>query len=139
MVSFYKVFFDKEHSKLPPGKYLWQRLFKTPQALIFFWPPPPFQNLGLELVPPTERGGWYCVLQLGQQDVNLSINPFLDNMISILDEHVPLKSVNKYKLKFKSKPWITPAIQISVSVKNKLLKRFINWKDPQTKVFHKQY
>ena len=47
------------------------------------------------------------VLQLNQQDVNLSINSFLDKMNPILDEHAPLKHVNKYKLKFKSKPWIT--------------------------------
>ena len=44
----------------PQGKYLWQGLVKTPQALIFFLipptpPPPPFQNLGLKAVPPAER------------------------------------------------------------------------------------
>ena len=62
------------------------------------------------------------------------------NMNSIFDEHVPLKRVNKYKLKFKSKPWITPAIQKSISVKNNLLKRFINSKDPQVKdIFHEQF
>ena len=49
---------------------------------------------------------WSNVLQLDQQDMmNLSINSFLDNMMnSILHEHAPLKRVNKYKLKFKSKP-----------------------------------
>ena len=57
------------------------------------------------------------VLQLDQQDVNLSIESFLDNMNSILDEHAPLTRINKYKLKFKSKPWITPAIQKSIIVK----------------------
>ena len=83
---------------------------------------------------------WSDVLQLDQQDVNLSINSFLDKMNSILDEHAQLKRVNKYKLKFKSKPWITPAIQISISVKNKVLKRFIDLKDPQAKdIFHEQY
>ena len=83
---------------------------------------------------------WADVLQLNQQDVNLSINSFLDKMNSILDEHAPLKRVNKYKLKFKSKPWITPAIQKSISVTNNLLKRFINSKDPQTKeILHEQY
>ena len=83
---------------------------------------------------------WSDVLQLDQQDVNLSINSFLDKMNSILDEHAPLKRVNKYKLKFKSKPWITPAIQKSISVKNKVLKRFIDLKDPQAKdIFHEQY
>ena len=43
------------------------------------------------------------------QDVNLSISLFLDNMNSILHEHASLKQVNKYTLKFKSEPWITPA------------------------------
>ena len=72
--------------------------------------------------------------------MNLSINSFLDNMNSILDEHGPSKRVNKYKLKFKSKPWITPAIQKSISVTDNLLKRFINSKDPQTKeILHGQY
>ena len=83
---------------------------------------------------------WSDVLQLDQQDVNLSIESFLDNMNSILDEHAPLKRINKYKLKFKSKPWIITAIKKSITVKNKLLKRFINAKDSQTKeTFHRQY
>ena len=61
-------------------------------------------------------------------------------MNSILNEHAPLEWVNKYKLKFRSKPWITPAIQKSVSVKTICYRRFINSKDPQTKeIFHEQY
>ena len=32
---------------------------------------------------------WSDVLQFDQQDVNLSIELFLDNMNSILDEHAP--------------------------------------------------
>ena len=80
------------------------------------------------------------VLQLDQQGVNLSINSFLDNMNLILDGHAPLKRANKYNLKFKRKPWIIPAIQTSISVKNYLLKIFIKSKDPQTKeIFHEQY
>ena len=61
-------------------------------------------------------------------------------MNSILNEHGPLKRVNKYKLKFKSKPWIIPAIQKSISVKNNLIKKFIISKDPQAKdIFHEQH
>ena len=83
---------------------------------------------------------WSDVLQLDQQDVNLSISSFLDNANSILDEHAPVKRVNKYNLKYKSKPLITPATQKSISVKSNLLKRFINSKDPQTKnIFHEEY
>ena len=54
-------------------------------------------------------------------------------MESILDTHAPLKKVNKYKLKFKTKPWITPALQIPISFKNNLLKKLLTAKDPQKK------
>ena len=38
------------------------------------------------------------------------------------------------------KPWITSGIQKSIYIKSKLLKKFINKKDPQTKaVFYEQY
>ena len=63
---------------------------------------------------------------------------FLNKMDSILDTHAPLKKVNKYKLKFKTKPWITPALQKSISIKNKLLKKFITVKDPQIERYHKE-
>ena len=39
---------------------------------------------------------WSEVLQLDQQDMNLSINSFLDNMNSMLEEQAPLARVNKY-------------------------------------------
>ena len=51
-----------------------------------------------------------------------------------------LKKVNKYKLKFKSKPWITPGLQRSIFLKNKLLTNFINKKHPiPKKEFHTNY
>ena len=58
----------------------------------------------------------------------------------LLDTYAPLKRVNKYKMKFKSKPWITLGLQKSISMKNKLLKNFINKKDPILKEeFHTNY
>ena len=47
---------------------------------------------------------WADLLQIDQQNVNLSLDSFLNNINSILDVHAPLKKVNKYKLKFKTKP-----------------------------------
>ena len=58
----------------------------------------------------------------------------------LLDTYPPLKKINKCKLKFISKPWITLGLQKSISVKNKLLKNFINKKDPTLKEeFHNKY
>ena len=58
----------------------------------------------------------------------------------LLDTYVPLKRINKYKLKFKSKPWITLGLQKSMYVKNKLLTNFINKKDPALKEeFHSKF
>ena len=68
--------------------------------------------------------------------MDLSIESFLNNINSILDSNAPFKRVKKYKLRFKTKPWITPALQKSISVKNSLLNKFIKSKDPQTKEHH---
>ena len=68
------------------------------------------------------------------------MDSFLNNINSILDAHALLKKVNKYKLKFNTKPWITPALQKSISIKNNLLKKFITEKDPQVKErYHKEH
>ena len=57
-----------------------------------------------------------------------------------MDKHNPLKKVNKYKLQFKTKPWITSAHQQSISIKNNLLKKFVTAEDPQIKErYHKEY
>ena len=58
----------------------------------------------------------------------------------MLSNYAPLKKVNKYKLKFRSKPWITTDLQKSISVKNKFLTNFIKKKDPDKKAeLHLQY
>ena len=41
--------------------------------------------------------------------------------------------INKYKLEFKSKPWITCAIEKSITAKKYVRKWFINATVPQTK------
>ena len=45
-----------------------------------------------------------------------------------------------YKLKFKSKPWIAPSLQKSISVKNRFRSDFIKKKDPTIKAeLHLKY
>ena len=55
-------------------------------------------------------------------DADNSTSMYLDRINMLLDTFAPLKRVNKYKMKFKSKPWIT--------LKKQLLKNFISKKDP---------
>ena len=58
----------------------------------------------------------------------------------LLDKHAPFKKINKRKLKFKQKPWITSSIQNSIEIKNKFFKKYINTKDEALKhFFHEKY
>ena len=110
----YDIGRDKHPDKKDSGKYKW-----------------------LYLVILIKIGLTYFI---GQQNVNLSLDSFLNYVNSIMDVHAPLKKFSKYKLKFKTKPWITPALQKSISIKNNLLKKFITAKDPQVKErYHKEY
>ena len=59
-VLFLKVFFWQRNIVSRPGKYPWQELSKSLQALIIFLIPL-FQNLGLKLVP-MQKGGWGLIL-----------------------------------------------------------------------------
>ena len=49
---------------------------------------------------------------------------YLDEVNIFLNTYATLKKINKYKLKFKSKPWITPGLQKSIFVKKKIAYKF---------------
>ena len=68
------------------------------------------------------------MLKIDELNADKSTKTFLDMINMLLDVYASLKL--KYKLKFKSKLWITFGLQKSISVKNKLLTNFINKKDP---------
>ena len=79
-------------------------------------------------------------MKIDELDADNSTKMYSDKINMLLDTYAPLKRINKYKLKFKSKPWITLGLQKSISVKNKLLTSFINKKDPVLKEeFHTKY
>ena len=83
---------------------------------------------------------WEDLLKTDDLNAENSTRMHLDKINMLLDTYAPLKRINKYKMKFKSKPWITLGLQKSISVKNKLLKNFINKKDPVLKEeFHTNY
>ena len=64
---------------------------------------------------------WEDLLKIDELNADKSTKKFLDKINMLLDTYAPLKRVKKYKLKFKSKPWITIGLQKSIFVKNKLL------------------
>ena len=83
---------------------------------------------------------WSNRLYLNEKNIDITTTDFLNAMNSLLDKYPLFKKISKYKLKFKQKPWITFSIQKSVSIKTKLLKKFINKKDSQLKdEFHEKY
>ena len=83
---------------------------------------------------------WKDLLKINELNTDNSTKIYLDKINILLDTYAPLKKINKYKLKFKSKPWITPGLQKSIFVKNRLLTNFINKKDPILKEeFHTNY
>ena len=83
---------------------------------------------------------WEDLLKNDELNADNSTKIYLHKINLLLDIYTPLKTINKYKLKFKSKPWITLGLQKSISVKNKLLANFINKKDPILKEeFHTNY
>ena len=83
---------------------------------------------------------WEDLLEIDEFNADNSTKIYVDKINMLLDTYAPLKKINKYKLKFKSKPWITLGLQKSISVKNKLLANFINKKDSILKEeFHTNY
>ena len=71
---------------------------------------------------------WNETLKIEEQNINYSTEIFLNKINELLDNFAPFKKISKYKLKFKSKPWITPGLQKSISVKNKFLSDFFKKK-----------
>ena len=68
--------------------------------------------------------------KIEQENINFCLKTHLDKINSLLDTHALLKKTSKCKLKFKTKAWITPGLQISIPVKNKLLIKIIHLKEP---------
>ena len=69
-------------------------------------------------------------MKIDELNVDNSIQMYLEKINILLDTYPPLKRIDKNKLRFKSKLWITVGLQKSKSAKNKLLNKFINTKEP---------
>ena len=76
---------------------------------------------------------WPHTLKMQNNNINASFQNFFDSISNILDKHGLFKKITKYKLKSKTKPWITPALQESISIKNKIFKNYIKKKNTTQK------
>ena len=76
---------------------------------------------------------WTDIIKSEKKNIDFSFECFLKKFNLILDKYLPLKKLTKQKLKFKTKPWITLGLQKPISVKNKLLTKFIKLKEPTLK------
>ena len=56
------------------------------------------------------------------------MNKYLSKIDSLLDTHTPFKKLNKKKLKFLPKLWITQGLQNSVKNKNNIYSKFMKYK-----------
>ena len=70
------------------------------------------------------------LLKIDELNADNSTKMYLDTINMLLDTYELLKRINKYKLKFISKLWITLDLQKSISSKNELLVNLFNKKDP---------
>ena len=82
---------------------------------------------------------WEDLLKIDKLNPDNSTKMYLDAINMLLDTYAPLKRINKYKLKSKSKPWITLGLQKSISVKNKLFVKFITKNSILKEEFHTNY
>ena len=59
---------------------------------------------------------WEDLLKTDELNIDNSTKMYLDKINILLDTYTLLKRINKYKLKFMSKPWINLGLQKSISV-----------------------
>ena len=64
---------------------------------------------------------WEDLIKIDELNVDNSTQAYLENINILFDTYAPLKRTDKYKLRFKSKSWITLGLQKSISLKSKLL------------------
>ena len=76
---------------------------------------------------------WDSVLPLDSADPGLIYKEFWEKSNEIIDYYAPLRILTKKEVKLQAKPWITPAIRVSIKRRDKLLKKYIKAKDVSRK------
>ena len=76
---------------------------------------------------------WTTALSINNNDVNQSLENFLNISNSLLDKYAPLKQITKKQMKTNSRPWITKGILTSIRKKYKIHSKFLKAKDQTRK------
>ena len=83
---------------------------------------------------------WDNILVLDKENVNETIDNYLQNLNNLLEKHAPLKKLNKQERKFQQKPWITKGLQVSIKKKNSIFRKYIRCQNKILKKdLHLQY
>ena len=67
---------------------------------------------------------WEDLLKIDELNADNSTRSLLDKINILLDTYASLKRVKKYKVKFRSRPWITLGLQKSISLKKQITYKF---------------
>ena len=86
-----------------------------------------------ELVADIININWTEVLEADRADPDHSFQRFNDKINEILDKHMPWRKLNKKEIRLQTKPWITNGILNSIKRRDKLLRKYIEAKDPTRK------
>ena len=70
---------------------------------------------------------WHTVFT-SDSDPSAMFDSFYSTISEIIDKHIPVKQLSKKELKFQSKNWISPAMKVSIHVKNSLYKKYLKTK-----------
>ena len=83
---------------------------------------------------------WNETLSVELGDVNHYFDMFDQKINEVLDKHVPLKKLNKKQIRLQAKPWITPDILNSIRNRDRLLRKYIDTTEVNSKnEIHKEY
>ena len=59
------------------------------------------------------------------EDINQPYNVYQDELVKVIDKHIPFKYLSRKEFRWKLKPWITNGIKKSIKLKNKYYKKYI--------------
>ena len=76
---------------------------------------------------------WNNIIDINNDDTNVSFNSFFLNFNKLLDKHISLKKVSNKSFKREFKPWITIGILKSLKKRSELHSRCLRAKDPERK------